>query len=90
MKSQGLELIAVNLMDDAATIKKYVKEGKFAFPIVMDVQGDHSIATAYGVSAAPTNYILGPDGKIVTALVGFDEESMVAELKKLGFTVKGS
>lgn len=45
------------------------------------------MADKYGVVAYPTNYIVGPDGKVKARFIGFDEKGMVAALKKLGFKV---
>ena len=77
----------MNSGDSAATINKYVKEGKFAFPIVMDDK-NWTVATQYGVQLYPTNYILDSKGKVVKALIGFDEASLVGSLKQMGFKIK--
>jgi thioredoxin-like negative regulator of GroEL len=85
LKAQGMEYISVNQGDSAEVINKYVKEGKFNFPIVMDKKGA-DIAKMYGVMAYPTNYII-KDGKVVARFVGFDEKAMKDALTKLGFKV---
>lgn len=64
---------------------KYQKEGGFTFPIVMGGRGkDYTLGKAYGVQAYPTNYLLGPDGKIVWRSVGFDEAGLRAALAGMG------
>lgn len=84
-KPKGLEVISVNLLDKPPVIDKYVKEGKFTFPIVMN--GDdykNGIAGKYGVTAAPTNILLDPNGKVVGKWIGFEPEKMKAAMAKLG------
>ena len=41
------------------------------------------MSTAFGVVAYPTNYLIGPDGKIVFRATGFDETALRAALEKL-------
>ena len=87
LKAQGLEIISVNQGDSAEIINKFVKQGKFQFPIVMDKHGS-KIAEIYGVQAYPTNFLI-KDGKVVSMSVGFDEKALKADLTKWGFKVGG-
>jgi len=87
LKGQGLNLIAVNSGDPAATIVKYRKEGKFTFPMAMD-SSDGKVANLFKVQAYPTNYILDAEGKVVAAFVGFDEAAMKKALTGMGFKFK--
>jgi hypothetical protein len=84
LAKQGLRYISVNYGDDKATINKYVKEGKFTFPIGMNGKGKNDVSELYGVQAYPTNYLISPDGKVVASFVGFDEAGMKAALRKMG------
>ena len=74
----------MNVADKADVIRKYRKEAKLTFPLAIDRQGDKSVATAYGVEACPTNYLVGADGKILYRSLGFDEASLRAALKRAG------
>jgi hypothetical protein len=49
--------------------------------------GKKDVAEKYGVVAYPTNYILDKNGKVVAALVGFDEATLKSKLRGLGFKV---
>ncbi len=88
LKDQGLEIVAVNnqARDTLENINKYAKD--FSFKIVMGGQGDsYTLGKTYGVLAYPTNYLIGPDGKIVWRGVGFSpakEKELRDELAKLG------
>jgi hypothetical protein len=50
-----------------------------------DVDGKHhNVSGKYGVNAYPTNYVVGPDGKVAYRGVGFNEAAIRDALKKLG------
>jgi hypothetical protein len=75
----------VNANDPEDTIQKYIQEGNFTFKIVMGGQGEnYTVGKAYGVMAYPTNYLVGPDGKVLWRSVGFDEAGLRAALTKAG------
>ena len=65
--------------------KKYVEENKFTFKVLLGGHGrNDSVSTAYAVSAHPTNYLVGPDGKILWRSVGFNEAEFRAALARAG------
>ena len=45
---------------------------------------NYQVGKAYGVQAYPTNYLVGPDGKVLWRGVGFDEDALRAALAKAG------
>ncbi len=65
MKDKNVVVLAINLQDSKDQIRKYFEENKFTFTPLM--QKSDEISKAYGVSAYPTNYLVGPDGKIAKA-----------------------
>ena len=85
LKDKGLEIVAVNFNDPAERINRYVEEGKFTFPIVMGgTRDNYAVGPAYKVGAYPTNYLVGPDGKVLWAAMGFDGSKLRAALEKAG------
>lgn len=75
----------MNAFDTEEQVQKYLKEGGFTFRVVMGGRGkDYTLGKAYGVQAYPTNYLVGPDGKIVWRSVGFDEAGLRAALAGMG------
>ena len=44
----------------------------------------YAVGSAYGVQAYPTNYLIGPDGKVLWRGVGFNEEAIRKALADAG------
>lgn len=84
LQSKGLNLVAVNFHDSNDVILKYMKESGFTFTAVAGGSGPSDIASKYGVSVFPTNYVISPDGKVAASFIGFNEDGIRAALKKLG------
>ena len=76
--------MAVNYFDPPGTIQKYYNANGFAFPPVMNGQGENNIAKNFGVRAYPTNYVIAPDGTVVARFVGYNEKGIREALKRLG------
>ena len=68
LKSQGLELLAVDLGEDRETVQQFIQKGQYTFPVLLDES--RSVSPKYGISAIPTSYILDREGKIVSKVVG--------------------
>ncbi|WP_433744664.1 peroxiredoxin family protein [Falsibacillus pallidus] len=82
-KSSNVEIVAVNLTAQdkgEETIRKFVKEYKMPFPVLLDSAGD--IGSKYGAFAIPTSYILDSKGVIREKIVGPMNEEMMSDLLK--------
>jgi peroxiredoxin len=86
LKSQGLQVITVNVQDSPADIRAFNKKLNLTLPVIPDagVNVKTSIEDAYGIMACPTNYIIGHDGKIAAVFVGYDKTGIASALKSLG------
>jgi hypothetical protein len=84
LKSQGLEILAVNPGDEKEVIEKYYKSGGFTFPTIMNGKNDNDVIKNYRVVGYPTNYLIGPDGKVLKAFLGYQEDALKQALEKLG------
>jgi len=77
-------MLAVNVQEDAPTVRAFVQEFGYTFPVVLDTRG-HA-AGQYGVRGIPTTYIIGPDGVLLAQLVGtreWDSPDVVSSLNSI-------
>jgi len=77
------EILAVNMGETEDEIKKFVEEVKPEFTILKG-QGDNM--QAWNVFAAPSNFLIGPKGKIRYTLYGgveWDSEEIIGAIKEL-------
>jgi len=79
---QGLEILAVNMEEDPATVRRWIASGNYSFTFVLDSDGQQ--VKRYNVTAAPTSYFVGRDGVIRDLKLGqISRGEMVAKLDKL-------
>jgi peroxiredoxin len=76
---KGIVFRAVNLKEDAETIRAFLQEEPIDAPVVMDPDG--AAAMAYRVEAIPHTVIIGRDGIVEAVHVGASE-GMEAKLRK--------
>jgi hypothetical protein len=70
---------AVNLQAEKSQIEKHWKKTKHQVIPVM--QQDKQVSNAFGVSTYPTDYVIGPDGKVAYVGTGWNnfEKAMALE-----------
>ncbi len=79
------KILAVDMGETEAEVKQFVSEVKPEFTILMDEDGK-SIAD-WRVFAAPSNFIIGPEGNIRYTLFGgveWDSDELIEKLKAVG------
>ena len=84
MGDTPFKILAVDMGETEAEVKTFVDEVKPEFTILMDEEGK-SIED-WRVFAAPSNFIIGPDGKIKYTLFGgveWDSDELIEKLKAL-------
>jgi len=84
LRGQPFRMLAVNLQEDPAAIRKFVAELKLTFDIVLDATGE--ITRAYGVNNLPLTYLIDKRGRIVARALGerpWDQGAYVAYLRAL-------
>ena len=87
-KSQGLEIVSVDVVDSPDVIRKWAQSGGFTFDMVMNPKdAKNNIAQQYGLVATPTNIVLSPTGKVINRYIGFNPNGLVQDFHKLG--IKG-
>jgi peroxiredoxin len=97
VKGQNVAVLGLCVWDTRAEYDKWIPAHKdqytfdFAFDPAADNQPKSIASSLYKVSGIPTTYIIGKDGKIVEAVLGFDgadDKRVEAALKKAGVDVE--
>lgn len=65
--------LAINRGDDKEEIDYWWTNSEFTLQAVR--QDDEDVSEAFGVKAYPTNYVVGPDGRVIYRGVGYDQEA---------------
>jgi thiol-disulfide isomerase/thioredoxin len=72
LKGQGFVVLAVDMMEDRATVSAFVKNSGYTFPVVIDKTGEIGGNGLYAARAIPTNYVVDKSGMIVGRKIGID------------------
>jgi peroxiredoxin len=84
LRQEGIEILAINIGEDADTIFKFTADYNVTFPLLMDL--DSAIIKQWPVMALPTSFVISPEGKIIYRAVGgrdWHHENIVKKLKAL-------
>jgi thiol-disulfide isomerase/thioredoxin len=82
LRVKGLEILAVDVMEDKATVAKYRKDHGYTFPMLLDNSG--TVAGLYGAQGIPTNYVIDGTGRVRARVVGVGGPSWTSpEMKAL-------
>ena len=80
--AQGLTVVGINVDTERAEADRFLAAVPVSFAIVFDPDG--TMPTAFGVKAMPSSYVVGRDGKLRLANLGFrakDEEKLEAAIQ---------
>jgi hypothetical protein len=69
LKGEGLEVLLVSFREDAALVKRTVRERGYTAPVLLDASGD-TTGRVYGVFGPPTVYLINRDGRLVGRAIG--------------------
>jgi peroxiredoxin len=78
LAGRGLKVLAVNSQEPADTVKTFVEQNHYSFPVALDSDG--SAERLYDVTGLPTTVVIGRDGNIRKMFVGFDPATTESEL----------
>jgi len=67
-KDRGLVVYAVDIEEGRRIVASYVEKNKLTMGVLLDPPGDAS--GAYQITATPTVYLIGRDGKLVAKALG--------------------
>jgi len=83
-KNQGLEMLAVNLQEDAGTVRQFIQSHRYTFPVMLNIDG--RIGSLYGVRGIPTSFIIDRRGMIIGVINGaihWDTPQVIAAFEAL-------
>ncbi len=87
-RGKGLVVLGFNSADNKQIALDFLDENGATFPCVLDSSQQAAMTglLAYGASGVPITYVIGRDGKIVEAWMGYEEDDprVTNVLKKLG------
>jgi peroxiredoxin len=66
--SQHLAVIAVNVQEPSAVVRKYIEGLSLTFAVLADPRGE--IQRSYGVIGLPTTFLIARDGRAVARAIG--------------------
>ena len=67
-KDEGLEIIAVDMMEDTETVSRFISNNGYTFPVMLDRL--NRTGAVYGVSSIPASFILDREGRIIARVIG--------------------
>jgi cytochrome c biogenesis protein CcmG, thiol:disulfide interchange protein DsbE len=65
--SDGADMVSVVFHDTSSTAKSFLVDNGDLWPAVSDPSG--TIANSYGVTSPPTTFVIGPSGRVMTAVL---------------------
>ena len=65
---KDLVVYAVSVQEDPGTVKNYLRDKQYAFPIVLDPDG--AVSKLFVGSGIPTTYVLDREGRAIAGMVG--------------------
>lgn len=72
LSGEDFVLLAVSQdVDGAATVKPYLQEGGYTFPVLLDVQGE--VGRKYGVTGYPETFVVDRQGQVVYHHIGYND-----------------
>lgn len=79
-------MIAISRGEKRETVEKFIADNGYRFPAGIDP--DQTIFHKFAINYIPRNFLIGADGKVVFAGVGYDEEEFAALIDKIEKTLK--
>ncbi|MEJ2179937.1 MAG: TlpA disulfide reductase family protein [Gammaproteobacteria bacterium] len=84
LKKEGIEILAINVGEDADTIFTFTADYPVTFPLLMDL--DSSVINDYPVVGLPTTFVIGPEGRLIYRAIGtreWDDGDLLKQIRAL-------
>lgn len=83
---QPFKMIAISRGEARETVEKFMADNGYRFPAGLDP--DEQIYHLFASNYIPRNFLIGADGKVVLASVGYDEEEFAHLVNTIDNTLK--
>jgi peroxiredoxin len=81
-QAQGLVVLGINDKEDAPTVKQFVSDGGYSWPMLLDT--DESLKTRYQVVGMPTSFFVDRQGVVRSTWVGgMEKDTLQTQLSKI-------
>jgi peroxiredoxin len=78
-RARGLLILAVNLQESAADVRRFMTDNAYTFTVLLDTKAE--AGRLYNTSSIPATYIIGKDGIIKDSRVGaFAGKSQIEQM----------
>src|SRR5262245_43222717 len=82
-RSQGVEIVGIDVEEPAAKLRPYVQQMKMTYPILLTGSRSDAITSAFGVTVGlPTTVVLNRDGTICRRRVGLTRKPVFEQILK--------
>lgn len=84
MKGKKFEVMAVNLGDTKATVRDFLKQYGYTFPVYLDQKS--TLSRGYASKGIPTTYIVDKSGKFIAGVIGgirYDHPDVISIMSDL-------
>ena len=84
LHDEGLEILAVNVLEDPQIAEAFIDEAGFTYPVKLDRDG--RVMMRYGVRAYPTTFLIDRQGYVIGVRPGYHDwgtDSVIADMRTL-------
>jgi peroxiredoxin len=67
-RDRGLVVYAINIEESRKAVAGWIDKHKATVPVLLDPDGD--VSAAYHITATPTAFLIGRDGKLIAKAIG--------------------
>jgi len=86
VRGNGVQFLAVNLGEDLETVREFVADDPYPYPVLLDPEDQ--LSYDFGIYGLPTVMVVDTQGKVSYFEIGIlDKRAVLAELRKAGAKV---
>ena len=83
---QPFQMIAISRGEKRETVEKFIADHGYKFPVALDPEQD--VFKKFASNYIPRNFLVGADGKVILASVGYEDEEFAHLTETIAETLK--